>query len=171
MHIRDIFARDTTTFSFEFFPPKSDQAWGALFERISDFEALGPSFVSVTYGAGGSTREQTHDLVVRLHRETGLDPVPHLTCVCHKRAEIAAILERYCEAGISNILALHGDPPRGMTDYDRSKDDFRYAIDSTITRETLGWQPAVGFDEGLELTVRWYVERPGWWQALMAAES
>ncbi len=129
MHIRDIFERDSTTFSFEFFPPKSEAAGDELFRRISVFEALAPSFVSVTYGAGGSTRQRTHDLVVRLKRSTSLDPVPHLTCVCHTRAEIEQILLRYAEAGMSNIIALHGDPPRSMPDYDRSKDDFKYAID------------------------------------------
>ncbi len=66
MHVGDIFRRDSMTFSFEFFPPRTDAGWEALFRRISDFEALQPSFVSVTYGAGGSTREQTHELVVRL---------------------------------------------------------------------------------------------------------
>ncbi len=129
MHIHDIFQRDSITFSFEFFPPKSEEAWGALFDRISVFEALAPSFVSVTYGAGGSTREQTHELVVRLNQLPRLDAIPHLTCVCHKRPEIERILERYCNAGISNILALHGDPPREMAGYDRAQDDFRYAID------------------------------------------
>jgi methylenetetrahydrofolate reductase (NADPH) len=129
MHVQDIFERDSTTFSFEFFPPGNDAAWDELFERIAVFEALAPSFVSVTYGAGGSTREQTHDLVVRLERETKLDPIPHLTCVCHRAAEIERVLERYAEAGISNILALHGDPPKDVTDYDRAKDEFQYAAD------------------------------------------
>ncbi len=129
MHIADIFERDSITFSFEFFPPKTDSSWEALFQRISDFEALAPSFVSVTYGAGGSTREQTHELVVRLKESTRLDPVPHLTCVCHSRAEIAHILERYAQRSISNIMALHGDPPRGMPGYDRSRDEFKYAAD------------------------------------------
>ena len=129
MHIQDVFARDRTTFSFEFFPPRSEDAWDLLFQRIADFEALRPSFVSVTYGAGGTTREQTHDLVVRLHGETALDPIPHLTCVCHREAEIRAVVERYAQAGISNILALHGDPPRGTVDYDRDADEFQYAID------------------------------------------
>lgn len=129
MHINDIFQRDSITLSFEFFPPKSDTGWDALFRKISDFEALGPSFVSVTYGAGGSTREQTHDLVVRLTESTSLDPVPHLTCVCHTADEIQRILDRYAQRGISNIVALHGDPPQGMLNYDRSNDEFKYAID------------------------------------------
>ncbi|MHC5023821.1 MAG: methylenetetrahydrofolate reductase [NAD(P)H] [Planctomycetota bacterium] len=129
MHIADIVQRDTTTLSFEFFPPRSDEAWDALFERISDFETLRPSFVSVTYGAGGSTREQTHDLVVRLHEKTTLDPIPHLTCICHTQEQIQRILERYAAAGISNIMALHGDPPADQPGYDRADDAFRYAID------------------------------------------
>ncbi len=129
MHVKDIFERDSKTFSFEFFPPRTDAGWGALFRRISDFEALRPSFVSVTYGAGGSTREQTHDLVVRLAEGTRLDPVPHLTCVCHRRADIAAILERYAQRGISNIMALHGDPPASVGSYDRSADEFKHAVD------------------------------------------
>ena len=129
MHIRDIFERDSTTFSFEFFPPRSDTAWDQLFERISDFQALAPSFVSVTYGAGGSTREQTHELVLRLHEVPRLDPIPHLTCVCHTEQEIDAVVARYARSGISNIMALHGDPPRDVVGYDRSRDRFRYAID------------------------------------------
>jgi len=129
MHVADIFERDSMTFSFEFFPPRTDAGWDALFRRIADFEALAPSFVSVTYGAGGSTRQLTHDLVVRLKDSTHLDPVPHLTCVCHSRQEIAAILERYAARGISSIMALHGDPPRAVPDYDRSHDEFQYAID------------------------------------------
>ncbi len=129
MHIRDIFERDSRTFSFEFFPPRTDKGWESLFTRISDFEALAPSFVSVTYGAGGSTRQQTHDLVVRLKESTRLDPIPHLTCVCHSRPEITGILERYADRGISNIMALHGDPPQSMPDYDRSRDEFKYAAD------------------------------------------
>jgi methylenetetrahydrofolate reductase (NADPH) len=133
MHVRDIFERDTVTFSFEFFPPRSDDAWDALFERISVFESLAPSFVSVTYGAGGSTRQQTHDLVVRLHQETHLHPIPHLTCVCHTRDEIEAILERYASVGICNILALHGDPPADATPAERAKSDFRYAVDLVRT--------------------------------------
>jgi len=129
MHIQDIFQRDKQTFSFEFFPPKTDEAWEALFNRIADFEQLAPSFVSVTYGAGGSTRERTHDLVVKLKHETDLDPVPHLTCVLQKKADMEAILRKYAEAGISNIMALHGDPPRDVPDYNRHEDEFAYAID------------------------------------------
>ena len=86
MHIQDIFENHPTTFSFEFFPPKSDKASDELFTTIAQLQTLHPSFVSVTYGAGGSTRERTHDLIVRIQRETDLTAVSHLTCVCPHRA-------------------------------------------------------------------------------------
>lgn len=127
MHVRDIFQAHSTTFSFEFFPPKTDRASEELFRTIAQLQVLKPAFVSVTYGAGGSTRERTHDLVVRIQRETNLTAVSHLTCVCHSREELTAILDRYAASDIENILALSGDPPRGMADYDRSRDAFQYA--------------------------------------------
>ncbi len=127
MHIADVFAAHRTTFSFEFFPPKDDQAAETLFAHIRELEELKPSFVSVTYGAGGTTRERTHNLVVRIKDSTTLDPVPHLTCVCHGEEEIRTILERYAAHGASNILALGGDPPRDLLGYDRSKDAFAHA--------------------------------------------
>ena len=127
MHILDIFESHPTTFSFEFFPPKTDAASEELFANIAQLQELQPSFVSVTYGAGGTTRERTHDLIVRIQRETNLTAVSHLTCVCHTRDELAAILGRYAASGIENILALGGDPPRDKPDYDRSQDAFRYA--------------------------------------------
>jgi len=129
MHIADILKTQRPTLSFEFFPPKSSEASEALFQTIGELEAFKPSFVSVTYGAGGSTRELTHDLVVRMKTTTTLDPIPHLTCVCHSEADIAAILERYAKAGVSNILALGGDPPKGLVGYDRAKDAFQHAAD------------------------------------------
>ena len=82
----------------------------------------------MTYGAGGSTRELTHELVVRIKQTTSLDPVPHLTCVCHRQIEITEILERYARAGVSNILSLGGDPPQGM-EYRKGDDDFQHAAD------------------------------------------
>jgi methylenetetrahydrofolate reductase (NADPH) len=112
MHLRDMFIQQGRTFSFEFFPPKSETAAEKLYESITELEALRPTFVSVTYGAGGSTRERTHDLVIRLKRETPLVPTPHLTSVGHNDTEIGAILERYAEAGIGNIVALRGDAPK-----------------------------------------------------------
>jgi methylenetetrahydrofolate reductase (NADPH) len=127
MHIQDIFQAHRTTFSFEFFPPKTDEGFEALFRTIARLEELKPSFVSVTYGAGGSTRERTHDLVVRIHRETSLTAVSHLTCVCHSQDELAGILDRYAESGIENVLALGGDPPKTLANHDRGRDAFRYA--------------------------------------------
>ena len=111
MHIRDIFREHRTTFSFEFFPPKTDPAAEELFTTVAHLQELRPSFVSVTYGAGGSTRERTHDLVVRIQKETSLTAVAHLTSVCHSRADLAAILDRYAASGVDNVLALGGDPP------------------------------------------------------------
>ncbi|HJZ60265.1 MAG TPA: methylenetetrahydrofolate reductase [NAD(P)H] [Gemmataceae bacterium] len=127
MHIQDIFAQHPTTFSFEFFPPKTDEASEELFRTIAALQALQPSFVSVTYGAGGSTRERTHDLVVRIEKETDLTAVSHLTCVCHNLDEMTAILDRYATSGIKNILALSGDIPRTRPNHDRCQDAFRYA--------------------------------------------
>jgi methylenetetrahydrofolate reductase (NADPH) len=127
MHILDIFREHPTTFSFEFFPPKSPAAAEALFATITRLQELEPSFVSVTYGAGGSTRERTHEIVCRIHQETKLTAVSHLTCVCHSLEEMTRILDRYAETGITNILALGGDPPKDRPNYDRSADAFRYA--------------------------------------------
>jgi len=129
MHIQDIFAKQKPTFSFEFFPPKTEKTAESLYSTISELEAYDPSFVSVTYGAGGSTRELTHDLVVRIKNTTTLDPVPHLTCVCHQEADIQEILERYASENVSNILALGGDPPRDLENYVKSEDAFQHAID------------------------------------------
>ncbi len=127
MHILDIFANQKTTLSFEFFPPKTEEAWEELFVTIQRLQELKPSFVSVTYGAGGSTRDRTHQLLTRIIKETSLTAVSHLTSVCHSQEELATILDRYAESGIENILALRGDPPRGKTDYNRDNDAFKYA--------------------------------------------
>jgi methylenetetrahydrofolate reductase (NADPH) len=129
MHIQDILEKEKTTFSFEFFPPKSEAASEALYETISELEAYDPHFVSVTYGAGGSTRELTNDLVVRLKNTTSLDPIPHLTCVCHQENDIRDILTRYACEGVSNILALGGDPPRDLANYNKADDAFQQAAD------------------------------------------
>jgi len=128
MHIIEIMRGASPTFSFEFFPPKTPEAAETLYRTIRDLESYMPDFVSVTYGAGGSTRELTHDLVERIQNTTKLDPVPHLTCVCHNEKEIEAILLRYAKSAIGNILALGGDRPAGMA-YDKSRDSFQHAID------------------------------------------
>src|SRR5256714_7856840 len=128
MHIKDIIQKDAPTFSFEFFPPKTAEAAESLSQTVRELEEYMPSFVSVTYGAGGSTRDLTHDLVERIRTTTKLDPIPHLTCVCHQEDEIESILQRYAKTCIGNILALGGDPPRGCS-YDKSGDAFQHAID------------------------------------------
>ena len=114
------------TYSFEFFPPKTPEAQATLVRTLRDLEPLKPSFVSVTYGAGGSTRENTHELVVGLNRTTSLLPMAHLTCVGHSRLDLAEILVRYARAGISNLMALGGDPPPGS---DISQGELRHAVD------------------------------------------
>ena len=110
MKIAEILARGPS-YSFEFFPPRTPAAEIALTAALEELEPLGPSYVSVTYGAGGSTREKTHDIVTSIFRDTSMTPMAHLTCVGHTRAELEAIVTRYGEAGIENILALGGDPP------------------------------------------------------------
>src|ERR1041385_8227648 len=128
MHITDIIRGQCPTFSFEFFPPKTPEAAEMLYRTIRDLESYAPDFVSVSYGAGGSTRELTHDLVERIQNTTKLDPIPHLTCICHKEEEIEAILLRYARSAIGNILALGGDRSPEMV-YDKSRDSFQHAID------------------------------------------
>ena len=149
MHIRDILARDATTFSFEFFPPKTDAASNELFSTIATLQELKPSYVSVTYGAGGSTRDRTHDLIVRIQKETALTAISHLTCVCHSEAEMASILTRYAAAGIENILALGGDPPKNLANYDRNKDAFQYAEDLVEYVKSIKTPDARGFGIGV----------------------
>jgi methylenetetrahydrofolate reductase (NADPH) len=129
MHICQILEQRPTTFSFEFFPPRSAQGADELFETIRKLGKLDPAFVSVTYGAGGSTRDLTHDLVLRIKQTTRLEAIPHLTCVAHSAAEIEDILMRYARAGISNVLALGGDPPKAELRYARDQDPFRFACD------------------------------------------
>jgi methylenetetrahydrofolate reductase (NADPH) len=125
MKMREILERDQIVFSFEFFPPKTDPGWVGLTDRLHEFEALEPSFVSVTYGAGGSTRQKTHELVCHISSTTSLDPIPHLTCVGHNEEEMSQILQSYVDAGIDNILALRGDK---LIEGDNTS-DFAYAAD------------------------------------------
>lgn len=128
MHITDIMRGDSPTFSFEFFPPKTPEAAETLYQTIRDLESYMPHFVSVTYGAGGSTRDLTHDLVERIQNTTKLDPIPHLTCVCHTQGEVEAILQRYAKSCIGNILALGGDRPRDFV-CPQPEESFRHAVD------------------------------------------
>ena len=114
------------TFSFEFFPPKSDMAQLTLGSTIAELESLSPSFVSITYGAGGSTRQRTQQLVQWIRQETTINPMAHLTCQGHRRSEIAEILDAYAAADVRNILALGGDAP---ADGSADPSDYTYASD------------------------------------------
>jgi methylenetetrahydrofolate reductase (NADPH) len=114
------------TLSFEFFPPKSDEAERQLEKTIHELAPLRPSFVSVTYGAGGTTRDRTRDIVVQVNREQPFPAMPHLTCSGHTRDQVVALLDEYADAGIHNILALAGDPPADGSD---PGGDFTYATE------------------------------------------
>jgi methylenetetrahydrofolate reductase (NADPH) len=127
MHIAEILNSRRISFSFEFFPPRDARGADQLFATIRDLTPLMPSYVSVTYGAGGSTRELTHDLVVRIQRETSLTVVSHLTCVGACRDEIKGILTKYHASGIENVMAIRGDPPAGQPCFIKSIDGFAYA--------------------------------------------
>lgn len=130
MLVKEILGSATgPVFSFEFFPPKKTEDWAKLFHTISELIPFNPSYVSVTYGAGGSTRSRTHDLVTKIQRETGLTVVSHLTCICSGKEEIAHILDDYSKHGITNVLALRGDLPPGSTSYEEATKDFPHAID------------------------------------------
>jgi methylenetetrahydrofolate reductase (NADPH) len=128
MHITDMIRAECPTLSFEFFPPKTPEAAETLYRTIRDLESYGPDFISVTYGAGGSTRQLTHDLVERIQHTTKLDPIPHLTCIGHNEKEIEAILLRYARSAVGNILALGGDRPTDFA-YHNSRESFQHAID------------------------------------------
>src|ERR1700730_16163524 len=128
MHITDIIQGDSPTFSFEFFPPKTQEAAEVLYQTILDLESYMPHFVRMTYSAASSTRVITHDLVERIQHTTKLDPIPHLACICHNEEEVDAILQRYAKSAIGNILALGGDRPRDMA-FDKSRDSFKHAVD------------------------------------------
>lgn len=129
MHIADILKQPSPHFSFEFFPPKTEETSRSLFDSINELTNLKPSYVSVTYGAGGSTRQLTHDLIMRLQKETQLNIVSHLTCVGATKDEISEILTKYNENGIRNIMALRGDPPKGQTQFVQTENGFAYAAE------------------------------------------
>jgi methylenetetrahydrofolate reductase (NADPH) len=142
------------TLSFELFPPKTDEAERALEKCVAELAELRPSFVSVTYGALGSTRERTRDVVVRINAEQAFPAMPHLTCVGHTRADIALLLDQYAAAGIENILALGGDPP---ADGSEPGGDFEHAIELV---EIVRAHPA-GFSVGVAAHPEVHPRSPG----------
>lgn len=131
MRISDILSRKRPIFSFEFFPPKSDEAASQLERTIAELQPLEPDYVSVTYGAGGSTREKTIDIVTRIKRETGIEAMAHLTCVGSTREELRSVLDRLVAADVHNVLALRGDPPKGHTEFVATEGGFGFANELT----------------------------------------
>ena len=133
------------TVSFEFFPPKTEAMEATLWESVKTLEPLAPRFVSVTYGAGGSTRERTHATVARIRRETGIEPAAHLTCVDASREEIDAVARDYWAAGIRHIVALRGDPPRAGERFAALPNGYASAADLVAgLRKVAGFEISVG---------------------------
>lgn len=137
--------------SFEFFPPKSEAMEARLWESIAKLAPLAPDFISVTYGAGGSTRERTHRTVKRVLDETAMKPAAHLTCVAASRAEVDAVLQEYWDAGVRHIVALRGDPPTGVgTKFEPHPDGYVNATDVTAAAKRVG---------DFEVSVSFYPEK------------
>jgi methylenetetrahydrofolate reductase (NADPH) len=145
MFISDILARRRPIFSFEFFPPKSEEAAKQLEKTIAELGPLRPDYVSVTYGAGGSTREKTIDIVSRIKKETGIEAMAHLTCVGATKDDLKAVVDRLVEAGVENVLALRGDPPKGSAAFEATEGGFRYANElAGFIRETYSYALCIG---------------------------
>lgn len=144
MRISELFSHDEPVVSFEFFPPKTDKGVDKLYATVEALKQCRPSFVSVTYGAGGSTRDRTLDLVARIKREAGIETMAHLTCVGSSKAEIATVLEKLVAAGVENVLALRGDPPKGEKTFSRPADGFGYATELVEFIRAEGFPVAVG---------------------------
>tara|TARA_Y100000590_G_scaffold457147_1_gene609135 strand:- start:1682 stop:2548 length:867 start_codon:yes stop_codon:yes gene_type:complete len=124
--------------SFEFFPPTNDKMADTLWNSIKRLEPLGPRFVSVTYGADGSTRDRTHRVVERIQNETSTICAPHLTCIGAKRTEVLQVADEYWHRGIRHIVALRGDPPKGTKKYKPCKEGFDYAEDLVKGLQSIG---------------------------------
>ena len=149
--MRERLARGDRSFSFEFFPPKDEAGEQQLWQAITDLEPYGPTFVSVTYGAGGTTRDRTVAITERIARETSMLPVAHLTCVGHTTDEIAAILDDLARAGVDHVMALRGDPPGGPgTPWTPTEGGLTYANELVaLIRERTGMRIGVAaFPEG-----------------------
>ncbi len=169
MKIGELLKRDIFSISFEFFPPKDEKGERQLFETIKKLEKLKPTFVSVTYGAGGSTRDRTRNVVKRIHEETDLTVMAHLTCIAHTKEELIEILQDYKNIGIENILALRGDVPRDKPDWRPPEGACRYAKELVeLIRENFKDYFSVGvasYPEGhpespnLEWEVRYFKEK------------
>ncbi len=129
MKIDELLQHRRPSISFEFFPPKTDAGVDNLLATIKSLRILNPAFVSVTYGAGGSSRARTLEVVARVKNELDIEPMAHVTCTGHSRTELRAIFSELQAAGVENIMALRGDPPRGQEHFERHPDGFGYASD------------------------------------------
>ena len=139
LSLRDVLASGAPSYSFEFFPPKTDDGERALWSALHELEPLAPTFVSVTYGAGGSTRERTVGITGRIERETSLTTVAHLTCVGASVDELRGVVGEYADAGIRNVLALRGDPAGGPgTPWVRSPGGLDHAVELVELVRSLG---------------------------------
>jgi len=137
--VRDLIAAGGRSYSFEFFPPKDDAGTVQLWRALRELEPLQPTFVSVTYGAGGTTRDRTVEITQRIARETTMVPMAHLTCVGHTRGELRSVVGAYAAAGIRNVLCLRGDPPTGPgTPWVPTPDGLTYASELVALVRSLG---------------------------------
>ena len=169
MKIGEILKRGIFSVSFEFFPPKNEEGEKQLFETVSKLKELNPTFVSVTYGAGGSTRDRTRRVVQRIHEEVGLNVMAHLTCIAHTKEELIEILREYDEIGIDNILALRGDVPRDDPDFRPPDGSCKYAVELVkLIKDEFGERFSVGvasYPEGhpespnMEWEIRYFAEK------------
>jgi len=155
MKIKELIAQQGKSISFEFFPPKTRGDEDKLFGVIAELEALNPTFVSVTYGAGGGTLKNTRQVLLRIKRETSLTPMPHLTCVDQGKDELSKILEDYSGHGVENVLALRGDPPKGAEKFTAPENGFCYAIDLVQLAIATG-----GYSIGVAVYPEGHIEAP-----------
>ncbi|MCK5943208.1 MAG: methylenetetrahydrofolate reductase [NAD(P)H] [Planctomycetes bacterium] len=144
MRIVDLFGGPDPVISFEFFPPKTEEGVETLYGTVKALRPCRPSFVSVTYGAGGSTRDRTLELVARIQRELGITTMAHLTCVGSTKEEIRQVLQRLHDAGIRNVLALRGDPPKGETEFKPTAGGFGYATELVAFIKETGLDFCIG---------------------------
>lgn len=139
MRLRELYSRPEKTFSVEFFPPKTEKGEESLFEEIAALKKLNLSFCSVTYGAGGSTRGKTVELVDRIHRECRMEVMCHLTVVGQSKDEVRAVLTGLKEKGIENLIALGGDPPQGVVDWVPHPDGFSHSVELVREAGSYRW--------------------------------
>ncbi len=137
--VRELIAAGERSFSFEFFPPKDAEGERQLWKALRELEVLQPTFVSVTYGAGGTTRDRTVAITERIAHDTSMTPLAHLTCVGHSRDELRSVIGAYADAGVRNVLALRGDPPQGpAAPFEAHPQGLRYALELVEMVKSLG---------------------------------